>query len=174
MTETRDPVAAAVAALREGRPWEARDRLTGYLGNHADDLYALALLGDAEWHLQYPARAGRSWFLTDRIGPEVEEAVAAWRATGRAIDLARKLRVVDKPERFYSAAALARLGELATAVTAEGGNWTPGQPLSQRARSRVQQARSRLVTTVVVTGLLVVTVGVWLVGIAAVSGWLAH
>jgi hypothetical protein len=174
VSEGRDPVTAAEVALADGRPWEARDRLSGYMAQHADDLYAQALLGDAWWQLRDPARAGRWWFLTDRDGPQVQEAVAAWRETRRAADLARSLGVASEPERTYSPPALARLSWLEAEVAAEGADWRPGCPVRMPGHETRPRRTARAVrNTVLVVALLLATVGIWMVGVVALAIWLA-
>lgn len=168
----RDPVAVAVEALANDRPWEARDRLAGVLGHRPDDLNVQALLGDAWWRLGDAARAGRYWFLTERSGPEVDEAVAAWASTARpAVTRARVLRVRADVRRHYSAVAQQRLSILVEQVAAEGATWEPGQSVkvpggrlpSEKNDSRLGDALGVLAGI----GLMLATVGVWLVGLIA-------
>ncbi len=53
---------------------KARDRLHGLLYTHPNDLHIRELLGDVYWRLQFPAMAGRYWYLTEVKGEQVEAA----------------------------------------------------------------------------------------------------
>lgn len=168
--DKRDPVGAARASLAAGRPWEARDRLSGVLGQDPYDLEVQALLGQAWWQLGDPARAGRYWFLTGREGAEVDAAVEAWRAAQpSATQRARTLRLQPKSERSLAPAAAARLAALVAEVQEQGATWEPGHPVrvsgsgGEANASRTADVLGGLVVVLV----LLATVGVWLVGVVA-------
>jgi hypothetical protein len=174
MSEGRDPVAAAERALKEGRAWEARDRLAGCLGHRPDDLEIQSLLGDAWWQLGEHAQAGRWWFLTDRYGPDVDDAIAAFRQARSAVDVATLLRLSTSDNKGYAPRAADRMAVLAADVQAEGGDWPPLKKSRKSKSPRVSSGPIRRVqTALVVIVLLALTVGVWIVGIAAISSWLA-
>jgi len=68
--------------LDNGRPDKARDRITGYLytlhrrGEYNQEAYSL--LGQVYFAMRDLPRAGAAWFLTERQGPEVDEAQKAF------------------------------------------------------------------------------------------------
>ena len=72
----------ARADLAAGRPDQARERLTGYLytlhraGRYDQQTYLL--LGDVCFEMRDFARAGASWLLTEKSGPEVLRATEAF------------------------------------------------------------------------------------------------
>jgi len=70
--------------LQNGRPDQARARITGYLytlaraGEYKEAPYLL--LGEACWAMQDRAAAGAAWLLTTKEGPDVSAAVEAFHA----------------------------------------------------------------------------------------------
>jgi len=50
---------------------KARDRLHGLLRTYPSDLSLRKRLGDVYWHLQYPAMAGRYWYLEEYKTPDM-------------------------------------------------------------------------------------------------------
>ena len=64
----------------DGRPWQARDRLRARLRATPRDQRVIGMLGQVHWDMGDRAAAGRYWFLSDREGDEVEEAINAFRA----------------------------------------------------------------------------------------------
>ncbi|MDQ4144141.1 MAG: hypothetical protein M3198_10440 [Actinomycetota bacterium] len=79
MGETNGLLRARVD-VDEGRLWKARDRLTGLLSRDPADQEVLQLLGEVHFAMRDLPAAGRYWFLTERTGPEVEEALGALKA----------------------------------------------------------------------------------------------
>lgn len=75
---THGVLARARADLQAGRAWKARDRLVGHVAEHRDP-EALDLLGQVLHDMGDLPAAGAAWFGSPRRGPEVDEAVAAWR-----------------------------------------------------------------------------------------------
>ncbi|MGB7819245.1 MAG: hypothetical protein WBL35_11025 [Ornithinibacter sp.] len=68
----------ARAAVAEGSAWRARDVLERHLEGHRDP-DALMLLGEVYHGMGDLPAAGAMWFAAGAKGPEVDEAVAAWR-----------------------------------------------------------------------------------------------
>ncbi len=68
----------ARAAVAEGSAWRARDVLVRHLEGHRDP-DALMLLGEVYHGMGDLPAAGAMWFAVGAKGPEVDEAVAAWR-----------------------------------------------------------------------------------------------
>jgi hypothetical protein len=69
--ETLKKVESDIAAGDYGR---ARDRLHGLLATYPDDLALRRRLGDIYWKLQYPAMAGRYWYLEKDKTPAMAAA----------------------------------------------------------------------------------------------------
>lgn len=73
-----DSIARARADLDAGRPWKARDRLTGLLA-HRQDLEVLDLLATVHHDMQDLPAAGALWFVTGRDDDNARNSIAAWR-----------------------------------------------------------------------------------------------
>jgi hypothetical protein len=73
---------AAREAVRQGRDWRARDILLERVEHHPDPA-ALRLLGEVLYGMGDLPRAGAAWFAAGTKGPQVDEAVAAWREQAR-------------------------------------------------------------------------------------------
>lgn len=84
--------------LAEGRPWEARRRLEGFVGSKGYDRDVLELLGDVCWRMHDVPAAGRFWFFcpTDsdvkRTAIEIFVREAKGRPESVVSRLPRKLR----------------------------------------------------------------------------------
>ncbi len=72
---TLQKIEAEILAGDYGR---ARDRLHGLLVTYPDDLSLRRKLGDVYWHLQFPAMAGRFWYLEADKTPEMQTACQAF------------------------------------------------------------------------------------------------
>ena len=57
---------------------KARDRLHGLIATYPDDLTLRRRLGEIYWQLQYPAMAGRYWYLEETKSPEMVAARKAF------------------------------------------------------------------------------------------------
>lgn len=57
---------------------KARDRLNGLIATFPNDLTLRRKLGDIFWHLQYPAMAGRYWYLEEQKTPIMAAACQAF------------------------------------------------------------------------------------------------
>jgi hypothetical protein len=69
----------ARAARDAGSAWRARDLLAAHVEAHRDP-EALALLAEVLHDMGDLPRAGAMWFAAGAQGPDVDAAVAAWRA----------------------------------------------------------------------------------------------
>jgi hypothetical protein len=76
--DTSEQVRLAREDLASGHEWRARDRLAARVAR-VYDVEALELLGEVHAAMRDLPAAGAAWFGTRRRGPEVEQAVAAWR-----------------------------------------------------------------------------------------------
>jgi len=73
-----ETLAKVHAEIEAGRLYQARDRLHGLIQSYPDEYTLRWLLGDVYWRLNYPAMAGRYWWLYPPERPEVSEAVEAF------------------------------------------------------------------------------------------------
>lgn len=80
------------AEIDSGTLWKARDRLQGLVRVRPGDQEVLSLLGEVHFRMGDLPSAGRCWFLTERTGPEVDQALAAMEArhTRGALDVGRQ------------------------------------------------------------------------------------
>lgn len=66
------------ADIEAGQLWKARERLGSYLRTSPADQPALDLMGQVLYLMRDLPNAARYWQLTDRTGPDVTEAMAAF------------------------------------------------------------------------------------------------
>ena len=66
------------ADVASGDLGKARDRLHGLLATYPEDLALRRRLGDVYWQLQYPAMAGRYWYLEESKTPDMVAACEAF------------------------------------------------------------------------------------------------
>lgn len=164
----------AEADLEAGRPWKARDRLTGALLHSDADQKLLNALGSVYWEMKDKPAAGRIWFLVDR---DDEEAVAARAALferhgGRAQNVLRQMNVAYALDQ-YPPAVRARLQVLIKDAAAEGYKFRAPKRNIGEPKSDAEWDDSTSIGEIVgITIFLALTLGVWLFG--AVSGirWL--
>ncbi|WP_239395999.1 DUF6584 family protein [Frankia sp. CiP3] len=156
-------VATARAERSAGRLPFARDRLAGLLAQHPADQDTLDLLGQICRDLGDEIAAGRWWFLSARDDPAADAARAAFLAAHSQPWKAANALKVRAPAEAFPTVVQARLAELAGRVEAAGGSWVPGQraPLQPLPSTQTWSWRD----TLVIAGLLLSTVGVWLVGL---------
>ncbi len=69
------------ADIQQGDYGKARDRLHGLISSYPDDLSIRRKLGEIYWKLQFPAMAGRYWYLEDDKSPEMEIACKSFEST---------------------------------------------------------------------------------------------
>ncbi|WP_322754838.1 DUF6584 family protein [Frankia sp. Cas3] len=156
-------VAAARAEVAAGRLPFARDRLAGLLAQHPADPEALDLLGAVCRELGDEVAAGRWWFLSARDDPEADAARAAFLAAQAEPWKAANALRVRAPAEAFPAEVQVRLADLVSEVAAAGGSWVPGQraPLTPSTATQTWSWTDSFV----MGGILLSTVGVWLVGV---------
>lgn len=64
--------------IASGDYGKARDRLHGLIATYPDAFDLRRKLGDVYWQLQYPAMAGRYWYLEEHRSPEMAIACRAF------------------------------------------------------------------------------------------------
>lgn len=158
----------ARADLAAGRPWKARDRLSGVLRQSPSNQPVLELLGEVLYQMGDAPAAGRVWFLTERRGPDVDEALRVFleRYGRHSIDLIRVLKV-RAPIDSYPSEVRERLVTLQTEAKRERFDW---QPPDQPTHS----SRSRPLTAFALTALFGLILMCLAVGVMTVLGWILN
>jgi hypothetical protein len=64
--------------ITSGDYGKARDRLHGLIATYPNDLSLRRKLGEVYWQLQYPAMAGRYWYLEEDKSPDMIAACQAF------------------------------------------------------------------------------------------------
>ena len=64
--------------IASGDYGKARDRLHGLIATYPDAFDLRRMLGDVYWQLQYPAMAGRYWYLEEHRSPGMATACRAF------------------------------------------------------------------------------------------------
>lgn len=122
----------ARADLEAGRPWKARDRLTGWLHQNPTDQDALGLLGDVYMRMGDEPAAGRALMLTERDDEDTRRAVEAFEA--RYGNTAARIQAlgVRVPFDRWPPRVQERLRALQQRADADGLRWIedrPGSPV---------------------------------------------
>jgi len=128
-----DPLERARADLRAGRPWKARDRLTGMLVQRLDEAL-VDLLAEVHYEMRDLPAAGALWHVTGRRDARAREAIGAWRERygteeARWWSLPRPLRETHEQARVRELEAEAKREAQARARgvrTPADGGWRAG------------------------------------------------
>jgi hypothetical protein len=150
--------------IANGDLGKARDRLHGLVAGYPDDLTLRERLGDVYWRLQYPAMAGRYWYLVQERSPEMELACQAFERAcgGEASHLLRALRFKGNLETIggtHAGRTLAALQERAGAGPAQ--SKVNGTPASS------QQATVFLISCLLIVAAVGVLIVIGLITVAA-------
>lgn len=160
--------------IEAGRLWKARDRLIVAVKERPADQAILGTLGEVYFAMGDQPAAGRYWFLTERRGSEMAEAMAAFEERWGS-NLGEKLKLLSfaaGPEE-YPLAARERLHSLEeearrSGVRLRGENAVDVLQPSEESTSPGEWMGMALV--------LILGPGLWLLGIAAavylLAGWL--
>lgn len=149
----------ARADLEAGRPWKARDRLNGILGDR-QDAEVLDLLAAVHYEMHDLPAAGAIWFVTGRDDHMAQDAIAAWRER-HGNDEAR-WRSIPSPIR--SKARSQHLGALeGAAKRASAGRRSRWDAPSPYAESRWERVESIAFGAVAVWVLVMIGIGMWTV-----------
>lgn len=158
MTERSTGLTRAQADVAAGRLWKARDRLLGVHFNRPADQDVLSLLGEVYHRMGDLPQAARFWFLTERTGDDVDAANAAFdELYGGNRNAALAALPLKAPLAKYPRSVRQRVEQLQSEAAAE-------RPPSGRQR-RLHVPESSLRETAIMAGLVVVTFGIWLVGL---------
>lgn len=148
---------------KAGRLWKARDRLTGVLAEAPADQETLELLGAVHREMGDLPNAGRYWFLTEKTGPEVDEALAALHDRYPFPELLRRIPARASREQ-YPPTVQVRLEELAGRAEKHGVGWKSGQ-VTHTPPAKTDGLTFRDVIPIAL--ILVFGPGLWLLGIAS-------
>jgi hypothetical protein len=102
---------------------KARDRLHGLIAAYPDDLSLRSQLGDVYERLQYPAMAGRYWYLVEKKTPDMLAACNQFEQTcgNDSLQILRSLKFRGDPEAIEDEFAAKRLQSLQKRVSSEYG-----------------------------------------------------
>lgn len=157
--------------LAAGRPWKARDRLKGLLGEFPTDQGVLVMLGEAYYRMGDLPEAGRYWFLTEHEGVERVAAEAAFRERVGGDAVPHRL-LLHLPAResvdAYPCSVRERLRALQAQATAAGVEWSPRAVIRREARPRAQPLTGGGVGAAIIG---IGCVGIFLLGLVA-AGYL--
>ncbi len=147
-------LARARADLDAGRRWKARDRLQGLVRARPDDPEVLDLLGQVLFDMGDLPAAGRYWYLCERDDDPARRAREAFEARwGDHASRARQLPVYA-PLAAYPPTVQTRVRDLVPLLPSRAPNSTGPSDVTPGWKAKL--------FGVVV---LVLTVGVWLVGL---------
>ncbi len=165
LVKTLDRIEQDVASGDYGK---ARDRLHGLISTYPDDLSLRRRLGDVYWQLQYPAMAGRYWYLEERRSPEKVQACAAFeRACGnRSLLILLALKYRGDVEAISDAFARRTLLRLQKQVRDEYGYVVDARKRSTEKIKWAPSPKRVWLDRVVLIGLFVILI---LTGIGAVT-----
>ncbi len=155
--------------LAAGRLWKARDRVTGAVAARPSDQAVLELAGQVFFEMGDLPRAGAYWFLTEKEGPEMDLALDALRERhgAGALGLIDALPVRAGIDAFPPQVQ-ERLRQLQQeAKRSHGYNWDP-QPRRKGESTGQLKPSNPVVDTVAVLAVVAATVGVWMIGLAAI------
>ncbi|MCA0331184.1 MAG: hypothetical protein LCI03_14955 [Actinobacteria bacterium] len=167
----QDVLVVARDALDTGRPWVARDRLTGALAHRATDQEVLLLLGQAWWELGEPAQAGRYWYLTGRTDVDAERAIAAFERSVRTSEAALGRLPLAGPLEDYPEVARARVNALRRQVRADTVVRQRALARWRRSPERAQSRWGRVLWNAGIAVLVGLTLATWIVGLVTVVRW---
>lgn len=133
------------------------------------DQETLELLGTVYYEMGDAPNAGRYWFLTEKRGPDVEDALAALHERYPFPELLKHVPARAPAER-YPPQVQRRIEELKRKAAESELGWTSGQVT--HAPPPATEGMGVRDALVIVT-LVVLGPGIWLLGIAAVIAWIA-
>ena len=149
-----------------GRPWKARDRLTGALASVPADQAVLRALAEVCAAMGDLPAAGRYWFLTEAASSDVDRATAAmYERHPTPVSLFTALPLKAELAE-YPPSVQRRLSSLAAEAERP---WLRGTPKFKRVAGEPPEPKAGLGAEAAVGALLVGTVGVWFVGAVAIA-----
>lgn len=158
MTERSTGLSRAQADIEAGRLWKARDRLHGVFVSRPGDQSVLELLGEVHFLMGDLPQAARFWMLTERSGPDVDAAIAAFeeryaRDPGSAlVALPIKVSISQYPP------------DVRNRIEAMSSRADETKP-RKRPRRFPEPEPGSLRETLIMAGLVLVTFGIWVVGV---------
>jgi hypothetical protein len=161
--------------IASGDYGKARDRLHGLIATYPDNLALRRKLGKVYWQLQYPAMAGRYWYLEEDKSPDMVAACKAFeRSCGNSsLQMLLFLKFRGDLESIDSVFARQTLRTLQSQVKEKYGYYIT---FGKRGAEKYQWTPARKPRDVVVGVACVVAVlvglGLMLVGLVTVINWL--
>ena len=169
--QTLEKIEQDIASKNYGK---ARDRLHGLIGTYPDNLTLRRQLGDIYWQLQYPAMAGRYWYLEEDRSPEMIVACKAFEHSCgyNSLQILQSLKFQGNLENINSVFAKNRLQTLQTQVMDEYGYTIDFQKQGAEKYYRSQSSRIKDTLWIVGCGIVILTaVVLMLVGFTTAVSW---
>jgi hypothetical protein len=161
--------------IASGDYGKARDRLHGLISTYPNDLALRRKLGEVYWQLQYPAMAGRYWYLEEDKSPEMVTACTTFEQScgDSSLHLLLSLKFRGDVEFIGSEFAKNKLLILQSQVRDEQGYVVD---FGKKGAEKYQQTgRSKTRATVLMVGCVgvaVLGIVLALIGLSTVIGWL--
>jgi hypothetical protein len=157
MSDRTSVVERARADLAAGEPWRARERLNGAFANDRGNAEIIEMLGEVYAQMGDLPAAGRWWYLSAADDGRHDEARAAYEARhGHRAEEIRGQLPRFGPDLTLAASVLERL---------EAIGWEPTVPDAQEPAATEQTVLGRASDALFLTGLVLATAGIWLVGL---------
>jgi hypothetical protein len=154
---------------------KARDRLHGLIATYPNDLALRRKLGNIYRQLQYPAMAGRYWYLEEDKSPDMLAACTAFeRSCGHSsFQILLSLKFQGDPNSINSEFAKDRLLRLQSQVKDEHNYFISFQKKGAERYQWVQKSKFRNRVLAVSCGVVVLTaLALMVVGFATVLNWI--
>lgn len=169
--QTLENVEQDIAAKNYGK---ARDRLNGLIGAYPENLALRRQLGEIYWQLQYPAMAGRYWYLEEDKSPEMINACKTFEHScgNNSYQILRSLKFQGDPQNIDSVYAKNTLQALQAQVQDEYGYTVdfPQRGVEKEPRTQVTKINENtLLVGCSVVALVAFTL--MLIGLATALGW---
>ncbi|MCP4540029.1 MAG: DNA helicase [Chloroflexi bacterium] len=153
---------------------KARDRLHGLIATYPNDLTLRRKLGDIYWRLQYPAMAGRYWYLEENKSPDMLAACTTFeQSCGHSLfHILLSLKFRGDPNSINSEFAKERLLRLQSQVKDKHNYFIGFQKKGAERYQWVQRSKSRAWVSAVGCGVVaLMALALMLVGFATVLDW---
>ncbi len=170
--QTLEKIEKDIAASNYGK---ARDRLHGLIVTYPENLALRRQLGDIYGQLQYPAMAGRYWYLEEDKSLEMIEACKVFEQScgNKSFQILQSLKFQGNPEIIDNAFAKNKLQTLQSQVRDEYGYIFEFQ--RQGAEKYHRPQRSKIIEgtiSIIGCGVVLIVFALMLVGFATVVSWL--
>jgi len=161
--------------IASGDCGKARDRLHGLIATYPNNLALRRKLGDVYWQLQYPAMAGRYWYLEESKSPDMIAACKVFEEScgHSSFQTLLALKFQGDLESIDSEFAKDRLLTLQTQVKNEYGYFVDFQKHGAEKYKWTPRSKTRgRVSTIGCVAAVVLGIALMLIGLSTVIDWL--